>query len=191
LVRSLNPMYASVVVDRVTKLASGARYVVYVSGENAKWCENAGRYHNSSRAYFEIRVSGIRTKCGCRKQDLKGRKFGPCPKYETGWTPLPPHLRATLFPNKGPAVEFARVLKRRRDKVGLVDRYSTQAKNELTFGNYVKSSAESSTAGSTRGSASNSAGHSRRASMSAPAQHQLDSGEVCRRLAKVPSVRKR
>lgn len=191
LVRSLHPMYAAVVVDRVTKLDRGARYSVYISGENAKWCENAGRYHTSSRAYFEIRVSGIRTRCGCRKQDLKGRKFGLCSKYETGWTPLPPELRAALFPNKGPAVDFARALKRRRDKVGIVDKYSSQAKSELTFGQFVKSSAESSTSTSARGSACNSAGHSRRPSVSFPAAPQLDSGEVCRRLASVSATRRK
>lgn len=186
LVRGLHHMYESVVVDKITKLDRGARYCVYVSGDNAKWCENAGRYHNSSRVYFEIRVSGIRTRCGCRKQDLKGRKFGVCSKYETGWTPLTAEVRAALFPNKGPAVDFARAMKRRRDKVGIMDKYSSLAKSELTFGQYVRSSAESSTSTSTSGSAS----HSRRPSFSSSSQMQLDSREVCRKLATVSNKRK-
>jgi hypothetical protein len=174
-VRGIKPCYGGVVIDRVARLERGALYRVYVSGENAKWCENKGGYHASSRVTFEVRVSGVRIRCGCRKADLAGRRFGPCKDYVTQWVDMAPPLRALLFPNKGPAVSFARAMKRRRGSASTARNYLAQG-TELGFGKFMPTSRESS--------ANSSAAVSRTPSVVAasPRVTRLDEREVSRRL---------
>ena len=144
LIRSLKPCYKLVTIDKVAMLAGGALYRVYVNpGGNSTWCENKRDYHNSSRVQFEVRVSGVRIRCGCRKMDLKGRRFGPCPKYATDFVELSSPVRQKLFPNKGLAVNLRRALKRKNSDKRAGTNYLAQS-TDLSFGRFLYGSQEAS-----------------------------------------------
>lgn len=144
LIRSLKPCYELVTIDKVAKLAGGALYRVYVNpGGNSTWCENRRGYHKSSRVQFEVRVSGIRIRCGCKKMDLTNRRFGPCPKYATDYVELSSPVRQKLFPNKGLAVNLRRALKRKNGERRSGTNYLAQS-TELSFGRFLHGSQEAS-----------------------------------------------
>jgi hypothetical protein len=150
LIRSLKPCYKLVTIDKVSRLEKGALYRVYVNpGGNSTWCENKRDYHNSSRVQFEVRVSGVRIRCGCKKMDLKGRRFGPCPRYATDFVELSSQVRQKLFPNKGLAVNLRRALKRKNSEKRAGTNYLAQS-SDLSFGRFLHGSQETSRETSTK-----------------------------------------
>jgi len=164
IIRGVKTCYKYVTIDKVVKLEKGALYRVFTQkGGNSTWCENKAGYHNSSRVYFEIRVSGVRIRCGCKKADLTGRQSGPCPGYSTQWVEIPPDVKVKLFPNKGHAVNLRqalRTLKKRKASEPTGRRYLAQSA-DLSFGPFLNLSREPSTSNSTNTSKTPSTDSSR------------------------------
>lgn len=50
-------------------LSSINHYFVRVRGENAKWCDNIGSFHNSSTVWFDFNLKSCQTRCSCSKNN--------------------------------------------------------------------------------------------------------------------------
>lgn len=85
-------------------------YAVSVTGDEARYCQNVGRRHNSVVVYFRITWSkGLFQRCYCRCPSLKGDATSTlCRDYESNGWPVPRDLQRILFPDQFTADERQR-----------------------------------------------------------------------------------
>jgi hypothetical protein len=84
---------------REWKHSKGVSLFVKVAGHGTRYCLNKGADHTSQGIYFVVTpLSGLAQKCFCRKDVL--RKDGLCADFTSLSKPLPPALKAALFPSE-------------------------------------------------------------------------------------------
>lgn len=83
---------------------AGQRFTGVIKAENcfilrssSRYCENAGRAHNTCNIYFVLTLKGIRQKCYCRCDTTEGRKYGLCRDFGGETYPVPEEALLAFF----------------------------------------------------------------------------------------------
>jgi len=89
--------YCNLVGSRLSVNNARDKYWFYVKGEGSQYCANIDGCHRSNSIHFVITKGGVAQRCGCKCEDLTGRKFGLCKKFESAKIPIPTDLEKLLF----------------------------------------------------------------------------------------------
>lgn len=83
---------------------AGQRFTGVIKADNcfilrssSRYCENAGRAHNTCNIYFVLTPKGIRQKCYCRCDTTEGRKYGLCRDFGGEVHPVADDALAAFF----------------------------------------------------------------------------------------------
>ena len=75
-------VYSNVIVSSVTCNKSQNEYVIHLNGQNARFCHNIGREHNSNRIYLVLNREGIFQRCHDNAEQRSSEmRFSLCSEY--------------------------------------------------------------------------------------------------------------